>query len=268
MVVTSVAEIEKRFQARFSEGEMIPLFNAAPGTRVPVVVHDSPNRLEMMTFGMTPFWAKKRLYLFNARAEGDHNSENARNYSGSLGILQKPAFRKPIRSKRCLIVCDAFIEGSQDEGLDKPWLVAMRNGERPFALAGLWDEWVNRETGEIVRSCAIITTVANELMVKIGHHRSPVILSRHQESDWLNPATPLSDVTAMLKPFPHNLLNAWPISPKIKNPRNNSPVFILPVASSVYPETELQFVEKLRLEGMGWSRARERKNNKGRLPFE
>ena len=54
------------------------------------------------------------MYLINARKEGDHNRANDPSYSGAAGILQKPSFRKPIRSQRCLVLADGFIEGPED----------------------------------------------------------------------------------------------------------------------------------------------------------
>ena len=61
--------------------------------------------------------------------------------------------------------------------------IVMASGE-PFAFAGLWDAWRN-PNGEVVRSCTIITTGANELLSPI-HDRMPVILPRELESLWLD----------------------------------------------------------------------------------
>ena len=96
-----------------------------------------------------------------------------------MGILQKPMFRQSIRDRRCIVIADAFIEGRAKK-TRQPYLVYARHGRRPFGLAGIWDEWANPATGEITRSFAILTTVANELMQAIGHHRSPVVLDEEQ----------------------------------------------------------------------------------------
>ncbi len=81
---------------------------------------DHYNQLQLFRFGFTPFWAKRKMYFFNARSEGDYNKENDPNYTGSLGIVNKPAFRLSIRKKRCRIIADAFIEGPKKEKLSKP----------------------------------------------------------------------------------------------------------------------------------------------------
>jgi putative SOS response-associated peptidase YedK len=45
-----------------------------------------------------------------------------------------------------------------------------------FAFAGLWTSRRDEETGEIIESCTIITTVPNELVAPV-HDRMPVILA-------------------------------------------------------------------------------------------
>ncbi|REK00429.1 MAG: SOS response-associated peptidase [Bacteroidetes bacterium] len=198
---------------------------------------------------MTPFCAKKKMYLFNARAEGDGNKENDPAYTGGKGIISKPAFRKPIRSQRCLVIADAFIEGSINEGLSKPYVVYLRD-RRPFALAGIWDTWTDKESGEIVNSFSLITTTANSLLQKIPHHRSPVILSERDEKKWLS-AERLEDVTELLESYPSELMNAYPVSPKIKNPRASGRELVEPVGERLEKEMSTEIHSYLSLQGMG-----------------
>ena len=101
------------------------------------------------------------------------------------------------------------------------FVVYARNGQRPFALAGIWDEWTDTTTGELVRSFAIVTTTACDTLKAIGHHRSPVLLNPADEHKWIDPVTPLGEITALLRPIPDETLNAYPIDPGIKNPRVN-----------------------------------------------
>jgi len=76
-----------------------------------------------------------------------------------------------------------------------------------------------RGEGEITHSFAIITTTANALLKKVGHHRSPVILKQDYEAAWLNNKLPLDEVTSLLQAYPAELMNAYPVSPDIKNPK-------------------------------------------------
>ncbi len=60
--------------------------------------------------------------------------------------------------------------------------------DEAFAFAGIWSEWVDKETGEMIATYSILTTQANELMSEIHNNkkRMPVILTPQNERDWLN----------------------------------------------------------------------------------
>ena len=114
-------------------------------------------------------------------------------------------------------------------------MIYLNDKVRPFAFAGLWDEWINPASGEILSSFTIITTTANALLQKIPHHRSPVILHPKSESIWLSD-TPLPEVLELLSPFPAELMNAYPVDPQIKNPRNNEKALIEAQGEKLMPE--------------------------------
>jgi putative SOS response-associated peptidase YedK len=250
ILVQKAEVIERAFNITIPpEVEYRPSFNIAPGSEALVITADNARKAQLFRFGMTPSWAKKPMYLFNARAEGDYNMENDPNYNGAVGIINKPSFRKPVRSQRCLVPADAFIEGTTSEKLDKPYLIYLRE-RKPFALAGIWDTWGDPATGEIIHSFAIITTVANELLQKVPHHRSPVILEKSMEQKWLF-GEHLNDITWMLKPYPAELMNGYPIGKGIKNPRANALEYIQPVGERLMPEEQIKASEKLDLHGMG-----------------
>lgn len=249
--VQKVETIEKRFNVRAPEGlDVQSRYNISPGDRAPVITNEKPDELQIYQFGLTPFWSKKPMYLFNARAEGEKNKENDPGYTGAREIYRKPAFRKPVRSQRCLVVADAFIEGTTEEGLSKPFVVYLKNHQRPFAMAGIWDRWENQEGG-LLESFSIITTVANELIRKLPHHRCPVILNPGDERTWLSNQTPLRDVLDLLKPFPADQMNAYPIDRKIKNPRAEGRELIEPVGERLEAEQDFRIRKDLHLRGMG-----------------
>lgn len=265
--VTKVKAIEKRFNVSSARPELfVPNTNISHGELAPVITNEKPGELQFFQFGFTPFWAKKQFYTINARAEGDSNKSDDPGYTGSMGIINKPMFRKAIRSQRCLVVADCFIEGPKKERLNKPYVVYLQNGERPFAMAGIWDEWVNTATGEITHSFAVITTVANNLMHQIQHHRSPVILSKENEQAWLDSSLELGEVTDMLKPYPAHLMNAYPISADIKSPKANGIELLQPVGERVYKEYDFEIYESFKLQGMGHTTARVRKNQEEEPP--
>ena len=138
--VTKIKAIEKRFNVRAAQPQLYtPNTNVSHGEYAPVVTGNRPHELQFFQFGFTPSWAKKQFYMINARAEGDHNKSDDPKYSGERGIINKPMFRQAIRSQRCLVIADCFIEGPKDEKLNRPYVVYMRNGAHPFAMAGIWD---------------------------------------------------------------------------------------------------------------------------------
>ena len=96
-------------------------------------------------------------------------------------------------------------------------------------MPGLWETWRDPE-GEVVPSCTIITTEANDLLRPI-HERMPVILSRDDEGFWLDgvesdPAA-LADV---LKPYPADAMETYEVSSLVNSYVNDGPEVIEPVA--------------------------------------
>ena len=260
VVVTETTLIEKKFNVTASpEFDFEANYNIAAGEQAPVITCEQPDVLQTYTFGFTPAWAKKKFYVINARAEGDHNPDNRSDYNGAKGIIRKPFYKQSIRNKRCLVPADAFIEGTTKEKLSEPYLVHMINKRRPFAFAGLYDQWVDQNTGEILNSFAIITCPPNKLMGLIPHHRMPVILDEKDYGIYLDRNADLQEITSLLKSYDHKLMNAYPISNAIKNPRNKGKELIDPVGEllqkEVYPHQE----QKLILQGMGMTPSRRRK---------
>ena len=224
--ISSEEEVSERFGAKVPEHVQLPVnYNISPGDMAPVISQEAPERVQLFQFGLTPHWAKKKMYFFNARAEGDENKENDPRYAGALGIGKKPSFRKPIRSQRCLILANAFVEGTTKEKLSKPFLVYLQKPFTLFAFAGIWDTWLNPETAELHHSFAIITTVPNTLLQKIPHHRSPVILQAKDEQKWLSNLS-LQEIYTLLKPSPAEEMRAYPIDKAIKNPRVNGAILM------------------------------------------
>lgn len=222
-------------------------YNIGPGAQAPVLTHDKSFR--MMRFGLTPFWSKKNMLLFNARSEGDFNKENDPNYIGNKGIFKKPAFRGPIRNKRCIVFVNGFLEGPEKEKLSKPFYVF--DQEHDFmGLAAIHDSWINKETGEEIEGFAILTTVPNKVTARIGHHRSPVILRNRDYSTWLK-ASHLDQISPLLVPYPIDSLNAYPIDPSIRSPKANDEALLKPIGDFVIKRKGVQFKTEFDTQGFG-----------------
>jgi putative SOS response-associated peptidase YedK len=272
-VVTKVKVIEERFGVKVkkpkepkAEVAFEPHANIGVGMFAPVITQAEPHELQAMQFGLTPSWAKKPMYLFNARMEGDHNKEDSPDYRGAKGIIEKPSFRKAIRSQRCLVVADAFLEGSKEKGLSEPFLVYMRKKERPFAFAGIYESWYNQLTGDTIHGFAIVTSPANSVLQRIGHHRCPVILSKSEERLWLESSASLSQITELLHTPSAADMNAYPVSAELKNARNQRLDLLLPLGERVMPEWGIEIESDIEMFGMGESRSgRKRDNENGQL---
>ena len=260
VIISTLEKIEKRFDVKATNASEHKMnVNVATGEKAPIVTNTEPQQLQFFRFGFTPSWAEKASYLINARSEGNFNKENAMNYTGSKGILQKPMFKQAIRQQRCLVIADAFIEGPEKERLSKPYVVYPTNEGSPFAMAGIWSTWHNPKTGEDENNFAIITTAANSLLAKIGHHRAPLILNPEDEKIWLDSEAKLSDITSLMRPFDSKTFNAYPIDPAIKKVGNKEAELLQPLGQRVIPEYQYEIYKELVVRGMGQTRARIRK---------
>ena len=104
-------------------------------------------------------------------------------------IEEKPAF-KDVVSQRCLVIANGFYEWQwlDSKGKNKiKYEIGLENDEL-FAFAGLYSNWINKETGEVKNTFTIVTTEANQLMSKIHNikKRMPIILKREDEEKWLH----------------------------------------------------------------------------------
>jgi len=215
-----------------------PLQIASPGNEALIITQDNPKEIILSTYGMTPEWSKTPMQIITARAEGDKNPDNNPAFTGSKAIFLKPEFQKPLFFRRCLVVADAFIEWSIAAS-HQPYLIYLRNHERPFTMAGLYEIWVNPVTLERHHSFTIITVPGNSLMHKLPYTRMPVILEKGREFRWLKPDLSLRGILGQLQIFPSELMNAYPIDTNIKKHDANDKQFIEPIGDNLMVEDKL-----------------------------
>src|SRR5829696_1537491 len=199
----------------FPSSPLPPSYNIAPSQKVAAVVaEDGKRQLRMLHWGLIPSWAKDPTIgnkMINARAET---------------VAEKPSFRGAFKARRCLIIADRFYEWRKTDSGKQPYHVKMGDGS-PFAFAGLWETWKN---GEEIRSCAIITTGANDLMNEI-HHPMPVSLPPENYGVWLDPDfDEKGALVDLLKPYPSDEMEAYAVSRRVNRPLNNEPSVVEPAA--------------------------------------
>jgi putative SOS response-associated peptidase YedK len=211
---TQTADLNRlavRFGFLKSKVDLRPRYNLAPGQKAPVVVFEGRNELKMWQWGLIPSWAKD--------ASSSHRLINAR----AETLVQKPSFRRPFESQRCLIPADGFYEWRKLQGGQRkvPLRFVLKTLE-PFAFAGLWDRWRTPE-GRFLESFTIITTRANGLVLPI-HDRMPVILRREQEALWLDPhVRDMGKLNSLLAPYPSEEMESYEVSPLVNSPANDVP---------------------------------------------
>lgn len=197
--------------------EWTPRYNTAPTQNIPVVRDPKTRDVDMFRWGLIPFWAKDESVghkLINARSET---------------LTEKPSFRNAFSKRRCLILADGFYEWqtSAQKGEQKvPYRFILKD-EKPFTFAGLWESWRSSEGGEI-QSCTIITCEANEIVGKI-HNRMPVILDKANCWKWLEDGSD-DELNSLLKPYPPEGMETYPVSTRVNNPRGDDPRLIQPIS--------------------------------------
>ena len=79
------------------------------------------------------------------------------NNARSETVHSKPTFRQAwAKGQRCLIPADSYDEPCWESGVNVWWSFRRRDGQ-PWALAGLWNDWVDPATGEVHPSYTMLT---------------------------------------------------------------------------------------------------------------
>jgi putative SOS response-associated peptidase YedK len=225
--------------------ERRPDYNVAPTRDVIAVVQRHPRdaegtpdpdtterSLRLVRWGLVPSWAKDPsagARMINARSET---------------AAEKPAFRRALAARRCLLPADGWYEwqrraATKDHKASKqPYFTHYRDG-RSLAMAGLWEFWRPKE-GELAEqypeglvTCAVLTTEAVGPLAQV-HDRMPLVLPAEAWDAWLDPDhdAQAADVRRWLAPPSTELvgkLAVVPVSDKVNSVRNNGKELIEPL---------------------------------------
>ena len=206
-------ELENRYGSTFLDPEKYRpsyYYHAFSLPLMPAICSGKTDKIQLLRWGFIPSWVKNaesaseiRFKTFNARAES---------------IESKALFAGAFKAGRCLIPVKGFYEWQQVGKRKIPWYIYKSDNDI-ISLAGLWSEWIENTTGELINSFSIITTDANEMMASIHNtkKRMPVILDRSSEKKWIDLSTSPSDAHKLLKPCPPGILKAHTISPLIND---------------------------------------------------
>lgn len=225
-VKSSIEELLETFAGtarQTAEGRVndLPRYNGAPGQFYPLIVRepDMPGGMFVRArWGFIPRWMKD--------PKGGPRPINAM----SETVAAKAMFRSAYRSRRALVPIDGFFEwrAIAGEKAKQPYAIAMKDGS-PFALAAIWESWRDPETGDDVRTFAVLTCAANDIVGEI-HHRMPVIIPPSGYQRWIGDFEP--DPNDLLVPYPSELMTIWPISRRVNSPANDDPSVLDPLPPS------------------------------------
>lgn len=208
----STDQVVMRFDVTTVVHEPSARYNAAPTQFMPVVLQTPGARiLDSFKWGLIPSWAKEASIgskMLNARAES---------------LSEKPSFRSAFKRRRCLVPADGYYEWKKLGKVKQPYYFRRRD-EQLFALAGLWEEWMQPD-GTPLRSFTVITTSPNELAAAT-HDRMPAILLPHNEAVWLNGEAELSQLEHILSPYPADVMEAYEVSSRVNTPSVDEPSLI------------------------------------------
>ena len=191
-------------------------------------------QLRTLKWGLVPFWAKDPAIgnkMINARMETVH---------------EKPAFRRPFASRRCLLPADGYFEWYATEQktkagkpLKQPFFIHPADGS-VMAMAGLYEIWKDptREDDDPQRfswTCTVLTTTAEDAVGHI-HDRMPLLVERERYAAWLDPTvSDADDLKRLLVPAAPGRLEAYPVSTLVNNVRNNGPELLDALAPEDVP---------------------------------
>ncbi|WP_436492056.1 SOS response-associated peptidase [Actinokineospora sp. HUAS TT18] len=203
-------------------------YNVAPTDPVVTVVQRHPRddegvvdstrterTLRVMRWGLVPAWSKD--------ASGAARMINARSESAAT----KPAFKKSLAERRCIIPADGWYEWRREGKVKQPFYTSSADGHS-LAMAGLWTTWRPDDDSPLLITCSVLTTAAVGLPAEI-HDRMPLILPKSAWDQWLDPD--VAEVSDLLAPPSEDLVAALemrPVSTAVNSVRNNGPELLAP----------------------------------------
>lgn len=207
----------------------LPLFHFVSGFAHPNLPFITASGLSLYRWGLIPAWVGNE-------SQAEELQNKTLNAVGET-VFEKPSFRS-ITKKRGLLAVNGFYEWRDFNKKKYPYLI-QSNQEKIWSLGCVYENWVNKDTGEVMNTFSVITTAANPLMEKIHNlkKRMPLIISARDESAWINPTLSNEEVSALIKPYPEAEMKAFTVSNALNRvvQERNLPELTVEVA---YPELE------------------------------
>ena len=189
--------------------EDVENYNAYPTQHLPVLYRNKDDELkcDSLYWGLVPAWSKQ--------AGSGFNTSNARSETAA----DKPSFRHAFKQQRCLVPVNGWYEWTR-VGKDKQPYYHHSHDTAFILLAGLWDNWINPETGESLTSFSILTQDASGKALSI-HKRMPVTIQSGKILPWLDNQLNNKHNIYELMQNPSDLdIEIYPVSKEMNSPRH------------------------------------------------
>lgn len=169
-----------------------------------IVKQEQPDIVEVANWGLVP------SFISDATKAKEYyvNTLNAKCET----IFEKVSFKNSILPRRCLIPISGFFEWRDINKTKYPYYIGVKN-EDIFCIGGIYDNWINKSTGEINTTFSMVTTEANPLMSKIHNlkQRQPLILTSIDADNWLRTDLKQDEIIDLMKPLNEDLMVAHTI---------------------------------------------------------
>lgn len=204
---------------------------ASGGDQTWVITSRSPDTLQTMKFGYTSEFSQKRMDLLNLRTDKVNLRQGEQEYDRLMRAISHE-FAASFYSFRCAVLVDGFLVETPD---NTPYLIHMQNKERPFAIAGIYANWLNPETALYETGFCIITAASNPMLRRIGVEYMPVILTLQNVTKWLDLKEDRRVYLPLIHTFPDDLMNGYPVSGKVFSPNLKNDI-LQPVGEKLKPD--------------------------------
>jgi putative SOS response-associated peptidase YedK len=230
--VSGMPVLEAHFEISFGKGQAIEKqYRIHPKEEVLVITTQDPHTFTTVTYGMVPFWSGEKIVHFEAPVDGGEKNEEPL-YKIKKRIILHPSYRRPIRETRCLIPSDYFmVQSSPGEVY---LLFSMQN--RPFALAGIYDNW--KQSGhdkDIYQGFAILTLPSYGKLKELGIERIPLIINPNKYKKWLKKESVLTEITSLMNLPGLKDLNGYPINKKMFQNNSKEREIVRPAGNLIFP---------------------------------
>ncbi len=191
--------------------------NAFKFPKCPIITKS--DEIQVFDWGLIPSWVKNK-------SEAEFIRKRTLNTRGDR-IFGTPFFEESAMKKRCIMPSTGYFEWGREGSTKVPYYIYLKN-EPIFSMAGIYNCWIDRNTGEGRFTFAIITTESNSLGGQIRKitPRMPVILQKEKEEYWLDPCLSKEDVCSLLVPYEANKMDAYQVNSDFMKKKPTDPSII------------------------------------------